>query len=497
MAAQISSLTSRIAALETQPTSSINPIPPELKRLRSQLEEIQSTPRGISSAELMEILSERDKIWEERLRKVEETWEERLRILENRLGGLGSMRVSSNQGSVIGFTNVAGFGPIPDVIRTSTTPSPRKRPNPPSPYPFNTPNTGPSLPKKARIQPPTSAIELEIEDEEEIDHEGDTHEMEEEEDEPPPATPIPPKTPSPGHQGQRPDNSKSPLIDGSTYFTQLPNFSPSDNPDPNIPILGSSSNTGLYPMYATTPRPSDAPLISPTIDAPPSASRARLVGSGIPPLNLMSLTPSRKRSADRMTPGAIRAVSDAHHELSNITEDDRHHFSITSVRRRVASAEPHLGAGISIRDRSETPGELRGLSPSPDIPDSAGFKKPNNLPSRLSKNRREGSQSREYMKIALHGLPTPSPVDTGMEDRNERDEIGLGFLDQHSPTSGLGRSAGNMGRVDMTPEKRGGSGHRTLLGTERWRDTRFDDVPVVQWSTPRVDLGPGTPGFGS
>jgi len=36
-------------------------------------------------------------------------------------------------------------------------------------------------------------------------------------------------------------------------------------------------------------------------------------------------------------------------------------------------------------------------------------------------------------------------------------------------------------------------GHRTMLGTERYRDTRFGDVPMVQWGSPSVDLGTGTP----
>lgn len=35
---------------------------------------------------------------------------------------------------------------------------------------------------------------------------------------------------------------------------------------------------------------------------------------------------------------------------------------------------------------------------------------------------------------------------------------------------------------------------RTLLGTERYRDTRFGDEPIVPWGTPAtVDFGPPTP----
>lgn len=35
---------------------------------------------------------------------------------------------------------------------------------------------------------------------------------------------------------------------------------------------------------------------------------------------------------------------------------------------------------------------------------------------------------------------------------------------------------------------------RTLLGTERYRDTRFGDEPIIPWGTPTiVDFGPSTP----
>jgi hypothetical protein len=450
MARQIMSLTERIAKLETQPTTSANPVPPELTQLRGRLDDLTAIERGVTSAELKEILAERDRVWEERLQRAEQGWEARLRVLEERLSdfGKGMTRGRPTMQGGLGF--MAGYEREhpPNVVLTSTTPSPRKRP-PPSPYPMRTPDGGPS--KKQRIQPPTPASDTDDEV-----HEGDTREAEDEDDEPPRTPAAPPRTPSPGHQGLRPDNSKSPLIDGN-YFSAAPNF---------------GSNSTLFPMYATTPRPSNVPLISPTVDAPPSASRARLAGTGPPP---KQLTPSKKRT-ERMTPvPTTRAVSNAHNELSTITDGEGFGGRLlASVRRRVASAEPNFGASFDFGEELGGGGggegsrpPSRGLSPSPDIPDGM-FKKPKFLPSRFS--RQEGSPGREYMEVALHGLPE-----------------GEGGAEADSRVGGMGGTPGS-GR---------GPGSRTLLGTERWRDTRFGDVPVVQWGTPRVDLGPGTPGFGS
>lgn len=68
--------------------------------------------------------------------------------------------------------------------------------------------------------------------------------------------------------------------------------------------------------------------------------------------------------------------------------------------------------------------------------------------------RQSPDPAREYMEVALHGLSNTSD----------------------SPSA------------QATPS------HRTLLGTERYRDTRFGDIPMMSWGTPGgMDFGPGTP----
>lgn len=74
--------------------------------------------------------------------------------------------------------------------------------------------------------------------------------------------------------------------------------------------------------------------------------------------------------------------------------------------------------------------------------------------------------------------------------------------------SGTARASGQLSpaREYMDVALNGLSGHcasssiipipsvRTLLGTERYRDTRFGDEPIVPWGTPTaVDFGPPTP----
>ncbi|KAL1405188.1 hypothetical protein Q8F55_008813 [Vanrija albida] len=63
------------------------------------------------------------------------------------------------------------------------------------------------------------------------------------------------------------------------------------------------------------------------------------------------------------------------------------------------------------------------------------------------------SPGREYMDVALNGLSNPNDSPSALA----------------TPTS------------------------RTMLGTERYRDTRFGDEPVVPWDTPTVDFGRATP----
>lgn len=232
-----------------------------------------------------------------------------------------------------------------------------------------------------------------------------------------PTDPIPdPRTPDPSHQGMLDDMSRTPGVGNA--------------------VEGSS-----YPIFATTPKPAEAR--SPTLDAPHSASRRRAWSSNSMP---KMLTPGRKRAAAEVAP---RAVSQAHMDLTTITESDE---APIQLRRQTT---PVLFPPARSRDRTTTPPRL---SPSPSITERA-FQHPA-YPSRGSslvpqgpRPRQTSTPAREYMDVALHGLPNPIESPSGF----------------------------------ITP------GHRTILGTERYRDTRFGDIPSLSWGSPSVDFGSATP----
>jgi hypothetical protein len=138
-----------------------------------------------------------------------------------------------------------------------------------------------------------------------------------------------PRTPSPAHQGIQPDMSKTPVIDPD-FFSHGPTFAASSSSQRRRSL---SDTEGLpFPFFATTPKPPGEPR-SPTLDAPPSASRGRVAKALVPPI----LTPGRpkwqKGHARRPSDPTPRAVSQAHMELSTITE---------------ASPEGHLTAGLGL-----------------------------------------------------------------------------------------------------------------------------------------------------
>jgi hypothetical protein len=230
-----------------------------------------------------------------------------------------------------------------------------------------------------------------------------------------PANPPPdPITPTMPHQGVLDDMSRTPGVGG---VTGLP-----------------------YPIFATTPQPAEPK--SPTLDVPPSASRQRAWSSSALP---RMLTTGRKRAEP-----APRAVSQAHMDLTTITESDE----IPMLRR--GQTPPILFPPSRSRDRTITPPRL---SPSPSITEK-GFQHPS-YPSRMSnlgpggpRPRQTSTPAREYMDVALHGLSNPADSPSAL----------------------------------ATPS------HRTILGTERYRDTRFGDIPVMAWGgSPSVDFGSGTP----
>lgn len=269
---------------------------------------------------------------------------------------------------------------------------------------------------------------------------------------------LPPQTPPPSHQGIPPDMSQTPVVDPE-FFAHGP-----------IPRSGRKSSQQVdslpYPIFATTPKPSEPR--SPTTDGPPSASRNR---TAVP--NKGVLTPGRKRSADAEPVSTSRAVSNAHKELSTITEETN---DAGPSHRRQGSGTPGplLGPALQSTDRGERklsaspsiPGDRDGFSytPFPPVPRSAlrGSPTPNRPrtpPRQRHRGQASSSPSREYMEIAMHGLES-APRNTS-------------------------------GQTDQSPSAFATPGHRTMLGTETYRDTRFGDVPVMSWGTPSVDLGSG------
>ena len=286
---------------------------------------------------------------------------------------------------------------------------------------------------------------------------------------------IAPRTPSPGHQGVNLDQSKTPGV-GADFFAPPARFSvpkrQKDGSDEEEETVGLP-----FPIFATTPRPAEPR--SPTLDAPPSASRSRFNAS-----RDAGLVPGRHRASP-----APRSVSEAHKELTTITESDEP--PLASVRRRVASVDsPQLLAKKIQRGRvGMSPARL---SPSPSI--GSGEKEafqytpfPAVPGARVTP---AASRSRGPSET-----PTDPTEDQEPQDRTERSLTSTPTRRTRSP--GPARAYMNVALHGLigaeSPSTLATPGHRTMLGTERYRDTRFSDVPDVQWGTPSVDLGPNTP----
>ncbi|KIR30620.1 hypothetical protein I309_00758 [Cryptococcus deuterogattii LA55] len=113
------------------------------------------------------------------------------------------------------------------------------------------------------------------------------------------------------------------------------------------------------------------------------------------------------------------------------------------------------------------------------------------------------SASADYMRIAMFGLEGASLDSIDFTDDPSQTDALPDVRDdpaaeegEAGPSTGAGTSAGvtaerrRWRKVDevVTP------GHRTLLGTERYNDTRFGDIPVGMWAQPNNDFGtPGRP----
>lgn len=438
----------------------------EFETLRTEVHSVRGAfdgVGGVSEERVRTMLRENNRTWEEQLRKSEQEWtnkvadlEEalklRLRVLEEHIGGLSPPAGNAGVASTLQLSVQADLGRVPILNLTSDTPSSHqflgKRAHDTTnlaAYLAETPtadgiqnadiNDSP-VQKRARIEPAHLVSAQMEEDDSLIAIEPRTPS--------PPRmptvsfkTPILPRTPSPSHQGVLPDNSMTPKV-GSDYFANPPPFSVSgkkrkkSGPIEQLP----------YPIFSTTPKPTEP--TSPTTDAPSSLSRGRNQGPTM-------LTPGRHRSEP-----ATRAVSDAHKGLSSITESDEPRSEPAGMPSDTPTPTflgPELGDPPASSPRLSASPTLResafAYHPFPANPSSRSF--PAAVP--RSRNRTSSSPARDYMSVALHGLNNPSD----------------------SPSA------------QATP------GHRTMLGTERYRDTRFGDVPVFQWGTPSVDLGPRTP----
>lgn len=378
-----------------------------------------SAPKSPSTTRLVELLEARDKTWETRLQRMEEVFEQRIKELEYRVEETLRLLTASSLSAPT----------IPEFTLTTVTPT-------------TTAAAVGTLGKRADREavgssPVSKRARIDTTEEDDAPH-----------------TPSPPRTaprtPSPSHQGSMTDNSRTP---GATEFYPPPL---SKRPGEELP----------YPLFATTPRPSEPR--SPTLDAPPSASRHRLnYNRGA------TLTPGRRKPSP-----APRSVSEAHKELTTITESDEPSLPVSLARRRVASENtPTRLVQASMRGGS-VPASPPQLSPSPSIGASereggftytpfppvpranlaSGLKKTTVAPTPPTPRERNRSVSplQDYMDVAMHGV------------------LGGG--------GGIDDASSSL----ATP-------HRTMLGTERYRDTRFGDVPMVSWGSPSVDLGPNTP----
>ncbi|KAI9634484.1 uncharacterized protein MKK02DRAFT_38014 [Dioszegia hungarica] len=291
-----------------------------------------------------------------------------------------------------------------------------------------------------------------------------------------------PRTPSPGHQGTLPDNSATPAFSAdASYFADLPPVASATGRGRSVEV------TLPFPLFATTPRPA-APT-SPTTDAPPSSARRGRALSAQP--GGLMLTPGRRPT---------RTVSHAHMELSTVTEDSVPASSAGASFAALSSqkgrppplsvsppSNPHqsplLGPELT-REISEPP----RLSPSPSITESRFSTLP--FP---SKNTGPTPRSNLTKVVDFAFIPQDTPAEPASAASTAPTSSSSTTAPAPEAVSPVFAPLAGLGM--MTP------GHRTMLGTEAYRDTRFGDLPVMMsWGTPEMPDTPrpgGSGGFGS
>lgn len=157
--------------------------------------------------------------------------------------------------------------------------------------------------------------------------------------------------------------------------------------------------------------------------------------------------PFRKHSRGR--------PSQAHLDLSAITESESEAEPESGPSRR-----PFLGSIVIDRSTVTPP----ALSPSPQIGGDNYTYTP--LPPPFS--RAAGSSSSA-------ASPQVQPKSRFDPQRAYMDIALNGFAEDYSPSA------------LATPNS------RTMLGTERFRDNRFADEPMISWPSPKLEYGPETP----
>ncbi|WVR05575.1 hypothetical protein IAU60_002594 [Kwoniella sp. DSM 27419] len=340
-----------------------------------------------------------------------------------------------------------------------------------------------------------------------------------------------PRTPSPSRHGAVPDNSQTPRLPADWQSGGA------DQPNPSGDVLDEEDmrtpdGASTIPQFSTTPEPPMFRPISPTMERSVSASSDRLTpGRVLGPTPSTGQTHSRGHSEERrLVEGGNGIPLSTVTDLERIEETDEQNSNSNSSRNLISPAgqlrfpaikpTPRLsglgmptGLGVGSPSKARptaagpsgghqrTPSLLaapvlisrgsrsgsevptlripsRGLSPPPRPRSASAIHGattpprnvfPLNLPDGESDRSRVRSASADYMHVAMHGLEADDDLDF---DEGAQAGGTLASAAGFTEADRLGRQAMSHRREAPTP------GHRTLLGTERYNDKRFGDIPV-------------------